>query len=65
MSIPTKPPEAWAAQKGVEPWALAAARARHLATPDHPLRAAWLENGALTEADFDAALTATLEGSLR
>lgn len=61
----SRPPEAWAADKAVQDWALGAARARHLSDPKHPLRAAWLPNGHLTEAEFDAALAATLNGRLR
>lgn len=57
--------EEWAKQKNTPDWALAAARARRLSNPDHPQRAAWLPNGQLSEADFDATLTETLEGSLR
>lgn len=58
-------PEAWAKQKNTPAWALAAARARRLSNPSHPQRASWLENGQLSEADFDATLTETLNGSLR
>lgn len=61
----TKSPEEWAKAKGTPDWALAAARARRLSTPTHPQRTAWLPNGQLSEADFDATLTETLEGSLR
>jgi hypothetical protein len=60
-----KGPDAWAQQKGTPAWQLAAARARRLSTPTHPQRAAWLPNGQLTEADFDATLTETLNGRLR
>lgn len=60
-----KSPDAWAQQKGTAAWLLAAARARRLSTPTHPQRAAWLPNGQLTEADFDATLAETLKGSLR
>ncbi|MCU0659967.1 MAG: hypothetical protein MUF64_33275 [Polyangiaceae bacterium] len=61
----TRSPEDWAERKGTPGWALAAARARRLSDPTHPQRACWLENGQLSEADFDATLTETLEGSLR
>jgi hypothetical protein len=66
------PPEVWAAQKGVPSWQLAAARARHTVDDGRELddaaarvRAGWLTNGTLTEADFDAALDVTLNGSMR
>jgi len=61
----TKSPEHWAKSKGTPAWALDAARARRLSDPSHPQRACWLENGQLSEADFDATLTETLNGSLR
>lgn len=73
-SIPTAPPppavelqspEAWAKKKNTPAWLLDAARARRLSNASHPQRASWLENGQLSEADFDATLDETLNGSLR
>lgn len=65
-------PEAWAEQKRVPAWQLNAARARHTVDDGRELddeaarvRAGWLTNGTLTEAQFDAALDLTLNGSLR
>ena len=61
----TKSPGAWAKEKGTAPWLLDAARARRLSDPAHPQRVCWLENGQLTEADYDATLDETLNGELR